>query len=195
MMSRFWVGAVVLLAGVGAQAREGVLVRGTKTEFPSEIQAMVGGKAVKMVLTGTALRKRLAFHIYAMASYVKEGVKIQTPEDLAACASPKRLELVMLRDVSGKEMAEAFKTGINLNHPGAFADEITMLQELIQKQALTRDDHVVLTSVPAVGLHCNVGGKMDVLIKNVKFSQAVWEIYLGKNNLGDKIRDGLVSGK
>jgi len=194
-MSRSWVVVVILLAGVGVAASEGVSVPGTKTEFPREIQAMVAGKAVKMVLTGTALRRRLGFQIYAMASYVKEGVKIQSPEDLAACTRPKRLELVMLRDVSGKEMAEAFKTGIHLNHPGGFADEITMLQELIQKQALTKEDHVVLTSIPDVGLHCNLAGKTDILIKNVKFAQAVWDIYLGKHNLGDKIRNGLVSGK
>jgi Chalcone isomerase-like len=193
-MNRVWMAAVVVLVAAVVGGAEQVQVPGTKTQFPSEIETKVDGKAVKMVLTGTALRRRFAVHVYALGSYVQEGVKVQTAEDLAACTSPKRLELIMQRDVGGKDMADAFLKGIRLNHPEpAFAEEVKELQEVIQKQALAKDDHVVLTFVPGVGLHCNVGGKTEFLIKNVQFAQAVWDIYFGKNNLGDAICKALLS--
>ena len=50
-----------------------------------------------MVLTGAALRQKFYFNVYAVASYVQEGAKPRTPEELAAVNCPKRLELVMER--------------------------------------------------------------------------------------------------
>ncbi|MFQ3652424.1 MAG: chalcone isomerase family protein, partial [Gemmataceae bacterium] len=56
-----------------------------------------------------------------------------------------------------------------------------------------KGDNIYLTHLPGTGLHISVPGKADFLIKNTKFSQAIWEIYLGKNNLGENIKKGLVN--
>jgi hypothetical protein len=36
-------------------------------------------------------------------------------------------------------------------------------------------------------------GKKDVFIANPAFSKAVWDIYFGKNNVGEDVKRGLVS--
>ena len=60
--------------------------------------------------------------MYAIGSYVQEGVAIRTAGELAATDCPKQLHLVMERDVTGEAMAAAFTTAIRQGHPApAFA--------------------------------------------------------------------------
>ena len=56
------------------------------------------------------------------------------------------------------------------------------------------NDRVWLTNVPGVGLCIKLEGKTEILIQNPQFSRAFWDIYLGRNNLGEDIKKGLVSG-
>jgi hypothetical protein len=56
-----------------------------------------------------------------------------------------------------------------------------------------KGDHIYLTHRPGVGLHCNVINKGEFTIENAEFSRAVWDIYLGKNNVGEGIKKGLTS--
>ncbi len=187
---------LTLLLGLafGALADDAVSVPGSKTQFPVRIEVTVADKPVKMVLTGAAMRRKFLVNAYTVGSYIQEGVAIKSADDLAVVSCLKRLVLVLERDVSGRDMAEAFKTGIRLNHPEpAFAEEIPRLAELIQKEALERHDKVVLTHIPGLGMQCNVAGKQDLVIRNERFATAVWQIYLGKNNLGDQIKKNLFS--
>jgi Chalcone isomerase-like len=70
---------------------------------------------------------------------------------------------------------------------------LTTLTELMKANPVARGDQVFLTHVPGVGMHVNLVGKKELLIRSVSFTRAVWEIYLGKSNLGDAIKKGLVS--
>ena len=100
----------------------------------------------------------------------------------------------MERDVAGKDMAEAFRSAIRQNYAAPlFTDEINTMVECIQTHDIHKGDQVWLTHVPNVGLSISLVGKKDVLIRKFQFSRAVWEIYLGKNNLGETIKKGLVS--
>jgi hypothetical protein len=183
-----------MLGAAGAFATELVGVGGSKVHYPSDTDASLGGTPVKLVLTGTALRQKFNFNVYTIGSYVQTGVKVTSAEELAAASCCKRLHLVMERDVSGKDMAEAFRNAIRMNYPEpAFAQEVNTLSELLSSDTARRGDQILLTHLPDVGLHCLMVGKKEFVIKNVAFSRAVWEIYLGQNNLGDAIKKGLVS--
>jgi hypothetical protein len=153
-----------------------------------------GGKTVKLALTSTAMRTKLIVNVYAIGSYVQEGAKARTAEDLATVDCAKRLHLVMERKVDGKDIGEAFSSAIRMNYSEpAFNDEIQMLKQYLQNTTVEKGDQIYLTHVPGVGLECNLAGKTTLTIKNPRFSQAVWEIYLGKHNLGDNIKRGLTS--
>jgi hypothetical protein len=188
------VALVALAGGAGLMAADQVGVPGSATTFPSQAETSLGGPAVKLRLTGTAMRTKYLFNVYALASYVVEGVKVGSPEELAAIDRSKQLHLVMERNVDGKDMAEAFRAAIRMNYPEpVFNDEVATLVQFIRSIDAQKGDHVYLTHVPGVGLHCYVAGKGAIQIKNLAFSRAVWDMYLGKNNLGEQIKKGLVS--
>jgi hypothetical protein len=182
------------LAATAALAGDQVGVGGSSTKYPAQIESTVGDKSVKMVLTGAALRKRVIVNVYTIGSYVEEGSPVRSAEELAAADCPKQLHLVMERDIDGKEMAEAFAGAIRANYADpAFKDEVASLSATMRALAIKKGDNVWLTHIPKKGLHCNLAGKKDFLIENPDFSKAVWDIYLGKNNLSDSIKRSLVS--
>lgn len=184
-------GLVLGLAGVVAAA-EVVAPRGGSTQYPTQIEVAVGGKPVPMVLTGAALRTRYFVNVYTIASYVQAGAPVKTPADLAGVEAVKRLQIVMERDVSGTDMAEAFRSAIRANYPEpTFNEEVSSLVEQVKAHNLKKGDTVVLTHVPGFGLAATIVGKGDFVIKNPKFSKAVWDIYLGPKNLGEEIKTSM----
>jgi hypothetical protein len=185
----------VLAALPGAWALgETVAVDGSGTSYETKIEPTVGGKAVKMDLTGAALRKRVVFKVYTIGSYVECGSNLHSAEDLASADVPKQLHLVMERDVDGKEMVDAVEKAIHNSRGGdAFAAELKAMRDTMKTLELRKGDNIRLTNVPKKGLSCDVAGKKQILIENSDFSKAVWEIYLGKKNIDDDIKKALVS--
>jgi hypothetical protein len=188
--------AVVLvgLCGAVALAENDVTVSGSSARFPPLIESKIGDNPVRLNITGAALRTKLVFNVYAIASYLQDGVVVHRAEELAAIDAPKQLHLVMERDVDGKDMALAFREAIRMNYPSPqFDSEVNQLAEFLQANPVRKGDHVWLTHVPGVGLHARLAGKTEAIIRNPAFSKAVWDIYLGKNNLGLSIKEGLSS--
>lgn len=186
-------GIIVVTAGT-VLAADTVGVPGSGTKFSTAVEVKVGDKPVRLALTGAALRKKAVFSVYTVASYLQDGVKVKSADQLVAADGVKMLMLVMERDVGGRDMAEAIQTGVRLNSPpDAFAAELKKVNEILGAISLRKGDHVMLTSVPGIGLRCQVIGKTDVTIQNPAFAKAIWDIYLGRQNLGEPIKAGLVS--
>jgi len=161
--------------------------------FPATIEIKVGDDKVQLARTGSAVRHRGRIKLYAIASYLKQGVKVGSAQELIAADGPKQLHLVMLRFIPAGAMAQAFQSALRQNHPApAFADELKTVMDLFQKASLDRGQHVRLTHIPKVGLRCEREGG-EVLIRNVEFSRAIWEIYLGKTNVEEAVKRGLLS--
>jgi len=93
-------GSVPVVAGVPGDPR-----------FPTTIAVEIGGRLVRLALTGTALRTKYRFRVYAVASYAQEGVAIPNSEALAALDFPKQLHLIFERDVDGATMASTSSRG------------------------------------------------------------------------------------
>ena len=55
-----------------------------------------------------------------------------------------------------------------------------------------KGEQIYLTHLPGVGINFNFANT-NLTIKSPRFSQAVWEIYLGKRNLDDNIKHALTS--
>jgi hypothetical protein len=186
--------ALALACTTGALAAELVGVRGSSTQFTTTMDWTVNDKPVKLVLTGTALREKYWLNVYALASYIEEGAGVHNAEELAAADKPKQLHLVMERTVSGADMAESLQVAIRANHPaGEFDDEVNLLVEKLRGDTARKGDHIYLTHLPGVGLEVKVAGRTEFVIPNAAFHRAIWDIYLGRNNLGEGIKRGLVS--
>ena len=184
--------AVTLLALSAAAAGDVVTVGGNA--YPTTIESNIGDQPVKLTLTGAAVRSKYFLTVYTVGSYVQEGVAVRTPEALSAADCPKQLLLILARDVAGADMAAATEQAIRANYPAPqFTAEVKALREHFTRHDVKTADRVWLTHVPGVGLRITVEGKAEAVIRNPQFSRAVWDIYLGRHNLGDAIKKGLVS--
>lgn len=182
------VGALV----ASTEAGETLGVPGSNTRYETVIESKIAGQKVRLRLTGTAMRKRLFFNVYAVGSYVEENSTPRSAEELVALDVPKQLHLVMERDVAGKDVAENFRAAIRANYPEPqFSEEIAILTDYLASQTIQKGDHIWLTHVPGVGLNVILVGKAERTIRNPKFARAVWDIYFGPNNIGAEIKRGL----
>lgn len=165
---------------------------GAESHFAEAIRRDFNGKSVALSLTGAAYREKFLLTIYAIGSYVAKDVEVKTAEQLAAADCHKCLQLQLQRDVSGKDMATNVRNSIQANYPTQFDDELRVLTNYMNANPVRRGDHVWLTHTPGVGFSCTITGKAPIAIKNPAFSRAVWDIYLGRRNLGAGIKSGLV---
>lgn len=162
--------------------------------FPATLAAQIGGKPVRLVLTGTALRKKYGFSVYSVASYVQEGARFRDPEGLARADVAKQLHLIFERDVDGQTLASAFRASIGASYPApAFAAELEGLETYFVTHGARNGDHIRLTHIPGVGLGVQVNAQQGLVVRNVAFAQAAWGTYLGPNHLGLAIKTGLTS--
>lgn len=186
--------ALLLVCAASVGAVELVGVHGSNTQYTTTMDITIGEKSYHLVLTGVALREKFFFNVYTIGSYVLEGAAVHSAEELAAVNQPKQLHLIMERDVAGSDIAEAFLIAIRQNYPTPyFNEEVNRLVGMMREIQFKKGDHIYLTHQPGIGLRCQVIGKGDFMIENPDFSRAVWDIYFGKNNIGEGIKKGLTS--
>lgn len=195
MQTRKTLALVTLILGSSALwGVELVPVPGSANRYPTVIDGVHAGKPIKLLLTGATLRKKVVFSVYTIGSYVQDGVTVRSADELVAADCVKQLHLVMERDAAGKDLGSSFIAAIRVNHPEpAFADEAAKLMQLLDPIAVKKGDHIWLTHVPQIGLHCTIVGKANFLVKNKDFAHAVWEIYFGRNCLSETMKKDLLA--
>jgi hypothetical protein len=185
--------AVALVLATVSFGQNVVEVAGGSTKYPVGLEATLGDKKIPMKLTGVAMRKKAIFNVYTIGSYIQSDSTVKTAEELASADVVKQLHLVMERNVTGQEMANAFHDAIRANYPTEFKDELEKLLDLMRTQNADKGDNVWITSIPGFGVHVNLVGKKSEMIQNAKFAKAIWEIYLGPKNIGEPVKKGLIS--
>jgi hypothetical protein len=144
--------------------------------------------------TGIGLRKKGIFRVYTVASYIEQGAEVKTAAELAASDQAKQLHLVFERGVAGAEIAQAFQSVFRRNYPEpAFKEEMQKLTDILRQTSVRRGDQLWITHIPQVGMQCRRPGNEDVVIENVEFSKALWDNYLGKYNISEDLKRGLVA--
>lgn len=165
-----------------------------RTRYPRSLNSSVGGKPVKMVLTGTAMRTKYTFKVYSIGSYVHEKAAVRNASELVSADVPKQLCLAFEREVDGDSLSESFRDSIGMIRPApAFAAELATLTRYMKAHPIKVGSRIWLSYIPGVGLGCQVAGAPELKIPNVALAQTVWEVYLGRKNLGVAIQTGLTS--
>src|SRR5262245_52530225 len=138
-------GLFVAVAFGAATAAETIGVDGSSVRFPAAIEVPVADKPVRLSLTGAAVRKKAFVSVYAIASYLQDGVTVKTADQLAAANGVKVLVLVMERDVAGKYMAKAMRARLRLNQRAeAVTAELAWTVSLLQAQPPRKGYRVAL---------------------------------------------------
>lgn len=156
-------------------------------------QVTVQGKTLK--LNGTGLRQAtfLKINAYAAGLYLEntmhDGDAIATSDQL------KSIEMVFMRDVSAKQMSDAFQEGFDKN---CVADCARLKPDIGKLQGLLKD----MKKGEAMAFHF-LGDGVDLLIRGQKagkigdkaFSHQLIRCWIGKNPPNSELKEGLVGGK
>src|SRR3954468_12125359 len=160
------------------------------TKLPDQVT--VAGKTLK--LNGTGLRQAtfLKFNVYAAGLYVENIA--HDGETIANSDGPKSIQMIFLRDVTGKQMADAFQEGFDKN---CTADCGRLKPDLGKVQGLMKDMKSGET------MAYNFSDHVDVFIRGQKvgsvgdkaFSQQLLRIWLGKSPPNPELKSGFLGGK
>lgn len=181
-------GAALVLPGlVRAQT---VDVAGVKFER----QATVG--ASKLQLNGAGLRTRFVIKVYAAGLYL--GAKATTPQAVLSAPGPKRMHIVMLRDIDGNELGKLFIQGMQKNSskeefaktlPGT----IKMGEIFAAKKKLAAGEWFTIDFVPGTGTVLAINGKaVAEPIAEPEFYSALLRIWFGPQPADESLRDALL---
>ena len=175
-------------------AGDAVAVPGSSARFPQSVTMPIQGKPTTMTLTGAGLRTRFVFNVYAIGSYVAEGNKPRSAEELAKLDTAKMLYMVMERDVTGRDFIDALKSAMAKSEPSeTFAAEFAQLSAALGRNAAKKGDHVILTAMPTGELRIQIVNKVELTIKNPAFTRAIWGIYLGAKPIDGELKAALAS--
>lgn len=162
-------------------------------KFDESVQ--VGGTELK--LNGAGIRYKAIFKVYAAGLYLKEK-KTTVPEVLAS-AGPRRVTIVMLRDLSNEEFGRGFMTGIQQNTDKAekskmtsqfirFGELFASVPELKKGDVMTND------WIPGVGTIVSLNGKkMGDPYPDLGFYNALLRIWLGESPVDRSLKKAMLA--
>jgi hypothetical protein len=182
--------AVMGLMLTGQAAAETVEVAGVKFE-PT---APVAGKT--LVLNGAGLRVKAIFKVYAAGLYL--SAKAATPEAVYASTGPKRLQMVMLRNVDGNDLGKLFTEGIQKNASReTFAKSINGTLKLAdvfsKRKRVVEGDVIGIDWIPGTGTVFIINGKAESEpVVEPEFFNAMMSIWLGKAPAEESLKEALL---
>jgi hypothetical protein len=162
---------LALAAAVPAEARKAGGV-----EFPDTIE--VGGS--KLTLNGAGVRKRFVIQVYAGGLYLAE--RSGDAEAVVSTDQPKRVRMVFLREVTKRQILDAYRDGFRANSGGPKLD--ALLQKLSEIEPAIPDmrkgGEMFVTYVPGQGTTvAAAGGGKPVTVEGKDFADALFRNWLG----------------
>lgn len=154
----------------------------------------VGGTG--LVLNGAGIRWRLVVRVYTAGLYLT--AKATTPEAVLAAPGPKRLHVVMLRDVDGNDLGKLFTRGMQDNSSREdFARSIPgtlrMAELFAAKKRLAQGENFSVDWLPGQGTQILINGKAQGdPIREPEFFQSLMRIWLGPNPADANLKDALL---
>lgn len=189
-MPRIFFGLLVFFA-FGAHAAEVAGVR-----FDDKAQLAPGGP--DLVLNGAGLRTKFFIKVYAAGLYVTQTNR--NPHNLVAAEGPRRVMIVMLRDVEAKQFSEAFAEGVqNNNTPQELERNKAQVDQFIATMhainELKKGDEVRLDYLPESGTRIQINGEVrGKPIVSAEFYRMLLRVWLGENPVDADLKQALLGG-
>ena len=187
-ITRLLAGVCLAIAvGPGALAFE---VGGVKLEDTVQL----ANKELK--LNGAGIRYKAIFKVYAIGLYLQD--KKTSVADILALPGPRRVALVMMRDISSEDFGLSFMNGLNNNSDKA--EKTRILNQTMQfgqifamLPGLKKGDTLALDWIPGVGTQCQLNGKkIGDVMPDVAFYNAVLKIWIGDKPLDSSLKPKLL---
>ena len=150
----------------------------------------------ELKLNGAGVRYKIIFKVYTIALYLPE--KKTQLEDILALPGPRRLEIVMLRNITSDELGQAFMQG--LKRSSEQADRTRLLSQTMQFGAmfemvpgLKKGDILTVDWLPDEGTLCKLNGKqVGDKVPDLAFYNALLKIWLGAHPADTVLRAHLL---
>jgi hypothetical protein len=159
--------------------------------------ARVAGETLQ--LNGAGIRYKAVFKVYTAGLYLTQ--KAGTPEAVIATPGPKRIHVVMLRDIDANELGKLFTRGMQDNSPRdefskSIPGTIRMGEIFSAKKKLSNGESFSVEYMPNSGTSVLVNGKvMGEPIKEPEFFTGLLRIWLGHKPADAALRDALLGQK
>lgn len=183
--------AAALIVGAFGQPALAAEVSGIK--YADSLK--VGGKDLQ--LNGLGVRNKMMFKVYATGLYLQD--KKSTVEEVFAAEGPRRLRLVMMRDVSSESFGDSFMSGINNNSESKdktkIVTQISTFGEMFAAiPGLKKGDVLDLDWIPGTGTVCILNGKqVGETVQDVNFYNAILRIWLGNKPADASLKPKLLA--
>lgn len=160
-------------------------------------QVTVAGQP--LVLNGAGIRYRFVVQVYTAGLYLASPAA--TAEQVITAPGPKRLHIVMLREIDGNTLGKLFTRGMEDNSTRAqFAKAIPGTLRLAEmfavKKRLAEGEHFSIEWLPGRGTQVYVNGEpQGDPIAEPEFFAALMRIWLGPKPADDLLKRQLLGEK
>jgi hypothetical protein len=155
----------------------------------------VAGK--DLVLNGAGIRTKLIFKVYSAGLYLQS--KASTVDAVLKSEGPRRIRLVMMRDITSEDFGTAFMTSLNNNvskeDRSKIVSQISKYGEMFgQLEAIKKGDTLDTDWIPGAGTQCYLNGKkIGSLIPDLLFYNSVLRIWLGDKPADSTLKTKLLA--
>ncbi len=152
-----------------------------------------------LVLNGAGVRYKAIFKVYTAGLYMTK--KAATTEAVLATPGPKRIHIVMLREINASELGKLFTRGMEDNAPRdefskSISGTLKMSELFFQRKKLNAGDSFSVDWTPGFGTVIMINGKPSTEpIKEPEFFSALVKIWLGKSPADSLLKDALLGNK
>jgi hypothetical protein len=184
------IATTVSLAAAGSALADTTQVAGVKYE-----NTLQSGNTT-LVLNGAGVRYKAVFKVYTAGLYLTR--KAGTTEAVLSAPGPKRMHIVMLREINASELGKLFTRGMEDNAPKdefskSVAGTLKMSDIFFRIKKLNAGDSFWVDWVPGVGTTIVVNGKPAAdPIKEPEFFSALVKIWLGQSPADNLLKDALL---
>jgi len=149
-----------------------------------------------LALNGAGIRYRFVVKVYTAGLYLQG--KAATPEAVLSAPGPKRLHVVMLRDIDANELGRLFTRGMQDNSPReefskSVPGTLRLSEIFAAKKRLATGENFSVDWVPGTGTVVRVNGQpQGEPIREPEFFGALMRIWLGPNPADANLKEALL---
>jgi len=182
-----------LLTTLSFSSQAAVEVRGVKFADTTN----VAGQSLQ--LNGAGVRVKVIIDVYAAGLYVAKRETSAT--SLLSQPGAKSMQIVLLRDLTGEDFADAMIKGFRKNNTDADVARYQARLDELRKTMIAfgtvkKGTAIQLNLVPGSGIRTLVdGAPKGTDIQGDDFYAALLKIWLGNKPVDDDLKEGLLSAK
>jgi len=164
---------------------------GTKTLKGVTLPVTLGRSGKILSLNGMGIRTKVVFKVYVGALYVERPSK--AADELISSEQDKAMELVFLRGVDGKAIADAIDEGFKKNSKEllpALRERMDKLRGFIPD--LKKGDKILFAYAGGKNLSVEINGRNIGEIEGRDFADALFRCWLGNFPADKDLKKGLL---